>query len=58
MEDLELLWDVWCLCDRVLRERDPSDPRYAVAAKWIDWVAYQIDIQEEEVWERQHMKTS
>ena len=43
-EDRELLWDLWCLCDRTLREASPSDPRYAVAAKHIDYISYLIDI--------------
>lgn len=39
-----LLWDVWALCDRVLRECGPEDPRWAAAARHIDWLAYLIDI--------------
>lgn len=43
-EDRELVWDVWSLCDRVLREASPSDPRYAIAAKHIDYLTYLTNI--------------
>lgn len=42
-EEAEHALDVWCACDRVLREAPPDSDLYAAAAREIDGAAYALE---------------